>query len=198
MNLIQWQQTRALLLQPGAITLIALMAATRFHHFGSTLTLPDASLAVFFLAGLWFNSITLCVVLLLEAGLIDYLAISQFGVSDFCISPAYVFLIPTYAIVWFGGQYSKQFNDQKFSHLTIQFAMLVVTVSLAFVISNGSFYLLSDKYSVINWSEYSARFLQYYPPYLQYAVIYVVAIYILNLLLRQLRSFNSETELPKA
>lgn len=32
-----------------------LMAATRFHHFGSALFLPDASLAVFFLAGFYLS-----------------------------------------------------------------------------------------------------------------------------------------------
>ncbi len=197
MNLIQWQAHRTLLSQPGIIALITLMAATRFHHFGSALSLPDASLAVFFLAGLWFSGMTLFMILLLEAGLIDYLAISQFGVSDFCISPAYVFLIPTYAAVWFGGQYSKKFNDLKFSHLCIRLVVLVTTISLAFLISNGSFYLLSDKYPVLDWSEYSLRFLQYYPPYLQYAVIYVVAIYALKILLRQVLLLNSETSLPK-
>ncbi len=34
------------------------MLATRFHHFGSSMNLPDASLAVFFLLGLlssWSN-----------------------------------------------------------------------------------------------------------------------------------------------
>ena len=32
--------------------LILLMAATRYNHFGSSLALPDASYAVFFLGGL--------------------------------------------------------------------------------------------------------------------------------------------------
>jgi len=35
------------------IALIALMALTRFHHFGDVLHLPDASLAVFFFAGFY-------------------------------------------------------------------------------------------------------------------------------------------------
>ncbi len=197
MNMIQWQQTKTLLFHPTAITLTALMASTRFHHFGSALSLPDASLAVFFLAGLWFSSTTFFVILLLEAGIIDYLAISQFGVSDFCISPAYVFLIPTYAIVWFGGLYSKTFNNQNLSHLSRQFALLMITVSLAFIISNGSFYLLSDKYPLTDWSEYSSRFFQYYPPYLKYTVVYVIVIYALNLMLKQALLLTSEREQPK-
>jgi 4-amino-4-deoxy-L-arabinose transferase-like glycosyltransferase len=34
------------------LILALVMLATRFHHFGSTVNLPDASLAVFFLLGL--------------------------------------------------------------------------------------------------------------------------------------------------
>jgi len=34
-----------------AVALMLLMAGTRFHHFGSAVNLPDASIAVFFLLG---------------------------------------------------------------------------------------------------------------------------------------------------
>jgi hypothetical protein len=39
----------------SASALAALRAATRFHHFGSAMYLPDASLAVFFLGGLYLR-----------------------------------------------------------------------------------------------------------------------------------------------
>ncbi|MEE9338204.1 MAG: hypothetical protein V3U87_09000 [Methylococcaceae bacterium] len=181
----------------GAVALMVLMAATRFHHFGNSFSLPDASLAVFFLAGLWFGGIFLFVALLLEAGLIDYIAISQFSVSDFCISPAYVFLIPTYSAVWFGGRFCKRFTGHKISHLAAQFGILIATVSFAFLISNGSFYLLSDKYPDISWMEYSTRFIQYYPSYIKYAVFYSVTIYGLIQLVQQMKFLNSRAELPK-
>ena len=35
------------------VTLVALMAATRSHHFDSLTNLPDASLAAFMLAGIY-------------------------------------------------------------------------------------------------------------------------------------------------
>ena len=197
MNLKLWPQTKSLPIQSGAIALMLLMVATRFHHFGDTFSLPDASLAVFFLAGFWSGGIVLFVTLLLEAGLIDYLAITQFGVSDFCISPAYVFLIPTYAVVWFGGRFSATFSNHALTHLPAKIMVLVVSVSLAFLISNGSFYLLSDKYPDTNWLEYSSRFMQYYPPYLQYSIFYVALIYLSTHLFRQITGLNSESELPR-
>ena len=197
MNSNQWYQSKSLPIQPGVIALMILMAATRFHHFGDAISLPDASLAVFFLAGLWFGGIVLFATLVLEAGLIDYISITQFSVSDFCISPAYVFLIPAYAAVWFGGRFSASFSSQSFSHLTVKFMLLVVGISLAFLISNGSFYLLSDKFSDISWVDYTSRFMQYYPAYLKYSVFYVVLIYALTQLVRQITLLNSGTELPK-
>ena len=173
-------------LKPGAFALMIIMAATRIHHFGDAISLPDASVAAFFLGGLWYGGMTLFCALLLEAGLLDYVAIGHFGVSDYCVSAAYVFLIPTYAAVWFGGRFCSRFSNQNGSHLAIQLAILLGSVSLAFLISNGSFYLLSGRYAGNNWAEYTTGFLTYYPPYLKFAVIYAVSIYGLSRLFKQL------------
>lgn len=166
-----------LAVKPGAVALMALMAATRFHHFGTSFALPDASLAVFFLAGLWLGGRYLFAVLLLEAGLIDYLAITKLGVSDFCVSKAYVLLIATYGVMWLGGKWCRQFQNVSAVAAAKQFAALTVSSSVAFLISNGSFYLLSGRYAEASWAQYAERFAMYYPPYLTSALIYVVAIF---------------------
>src|SRR5512137_506705 len=90
------------------LSLIALMVLTRFHHFGDVLHLPDASLAVFFFAG-FYRKKAFFGFLLALAALIDYLAIEN-GTSSWCVTPAYVFLIPTYAVMWFAGRYCSTFN----------------------------------------------------------------------------------------
>ncbi len=159
------------------IALIGLMLATRFHHFGDAISLPDASLAVFFFAGFWVGGWKFFVVLLIGAGLIDYVAISQFSVSDYCVSPAYVFLIPTYACLWLAGNYCAKYNTLKLSELMLQFAILFISTSAAFAISNGSFYLLSGKFPDLNWLEYSNRVSQYYPSYVSYTLVYAVVIF---------------------
>ncbi len=184
-------------LKPGAFALMVVMAATRIHHFGDTISLPDASLAVFFLGGLWFGGLSLFAALLIEAGLLDYIAISHFGVSDYCVSPAYVFLIPTYAALWFGGRYCARFSDRQSSHLALQFAVLIASVSLAFLISNGSFYLLSGRYPDNNWSEYISRVMMYFPPYLTYAVVYAVSLFGISRLFKQFAT-AAEGKLPNA
>lgn len=157
-----------------SIPLIALMAITRVHHFGGTFSLPDASLAVFFLAGLGFSSPYLLGLLLVEAGLIDYIAINQFQVSDWCISPAYIFLIPTYAVLWFAGRYCSRYKALNVSELTMSLVLLMLATSAAFIISNGSFYLFSGRYGDMALVHYATSVAQYYLPYMSSAVIYGV------------------------
>ena len=168
MNNISWQRLQLL-----PIALISIMALTRFDHFGSTFSLPDASLAVFFLAGMGTGGIWLFVLLLLEAGLIDYLAISQFSVNDYCVTPAYLCLIPTYAIMWLAGRYCNTFKELHFVDSLKMFGLTSVATSIAFVISNVSFYLFSGKFGQLNFIDYVSRTSQYYLLYLSSALIYV-------------------------
>jgi hypothetical protein len=176
----------AFVVKPAAVAFMALMAATRFHHFGSPFALPDASLAIFFLAGLWLGGRYVFTLLLAEAGLIDYLAITQLGVSDYCISQAYVFLLPTYAAMWLGGKWCRQFTQLTASAAIKQLAALVVASSSAFLISNGSFFLFSGRYPDGSWSQYVAGFAAYYPPYMASTLVYGIIIFALVELGKQL------------
>jgi len=168
---------QTLAVKPGAVALMALMAATRFHHFGTPFALPDASLAIFFLAGLWLGGRYLFATLLLEAGLIDYLAITKLGVSDFCVSKAYVFLIGSYGAMWLGGKWCRKFQVLSLAGVAQQFAATVIATSIAFLFSNGSFYWLSGRYPNGSLAQYLERFAMYYPPYLTSTLIYVVVIF---------------------
>ena len=87
------------------LTLALLMAATRSHHFAATLHLPDASWAAFFLAGFYLRPVWVFPALITLAGVSDYVAIAGFGVSDFCASPAYGFLLPAYGALWLAGRW---------------------------------------------------------------------------------------------
>jgi len=168
-----------------ALGLVALMAATRSHHFGSALHLPDASLAVFLLAGFVIASPLLFGALLVEAGLIDYLAITQFGVSDYCITPAYWFLIPTYAVLWYAGRFYARIHQNSLRSLG-QFAGLsFAATSVAFLISNGAFYLFSGRFPDMGVAEYVSRVSQYYAQYLSGAALYLVPAVLLYALFTQ-------------
>lgn len=157
-----------------ATGLVALMTATRMHHFGTVLHLPDASLAIFILAGFFIASPAFFAALFLEAVVIDYLAITQFGVSDFCVTPAYWFLIPTYAVLWFAGRYYARIHQTSLRSMGVFAALSFLAVSIAFLISNGSFYAFSGRFPDLSLADYSARVAQYYVPYLISAVVYLV------------------------
>jgi hypothetical protein len=170
MNTKQWLSAQTL-----TLPLIALMALTRFHHFGDAFSLPDASLAVFFLAGLGFaRRWWLLGFLMLEAAVIDYVAITHFNVSAFCVSAAYVFLIPTYAVMWFAGSFCVKFKNLSANEILLSIGVMLLATSTAFLISNGSFYLLSGRYPDSSWAQYISRLMQYYPPYISATLCYGV------------------------
>ncbi len=153
--------------------LVLLMAATRFHHFGSATHLPDASLAVFLLGGFYLSRPGWFAAHLAGAALIDYLAIAYGGVSDWCVTPAYAFLVPTYACTWYAGVWYARRSRPDWRTFGPLLGALLAGVSAAFFVSNGSFYLLSGYFSEMSWTEYAARVAKYYPPYLSGALLYV-------------------------
>lgn len=157
------------------VLLAMLMLATRWHHFGDALHLPDASLAIFFIAGIFLSSVLAFAVLLLEAGAIDWIATSVGGVSDWCLSPAYWFLIPTYGALWGAGRWYVHMHRRRWSTSIPLCGALFAATSIAFLISNGSFYVFSGRFPDMSWTEYAARVAQYYPPYLMSAFVYVAA-----------------------
>jgi len=172
-------------------TLFLMMAATRSHHFSSALHLPDASLAVFFLAGFFIQRILALPILLLTAGAIDYLSITLGNTSGWCISSAYWFLIPTYALLWFGGRWYASKHALRLKSIITLNATLFVSTTVAFVISNGSFYTISGRYTDPNWTEYLESFAMYYPSYLSSAFIYVGAITVIYIILKATPVFST-------
>jgi hypothetical protein len=157
---------------------VLLMAMTRGSHFGSSINLPDATLAIFLLAGFMLPRFTLTalaafIFLLLEAGGLDYYAIVYRGVSDYCVSPAYWFLIPTYAIMWFAGHWFAARQHNNWSSLALFGGVSLLASSVAFLISNSAFYTLSGRFSEMSIAEYAARVAKYYPPYVSGSLMYL-------------------------
>ncbi len=157
--------------------LILLMAATRYNHFGSSVALPDASYAVFFLGGLYLGrmrgGMTILAMLLLEAALVDFYAISFQGVSAWCVTSAYGFLMFAYAVLWSVGRWYAPRHDLSGKGLLGLFVASVVAGSLAFVIANVSFYLLSGYFDSMSVAEYASRVTQYFGSYVAVTTIYI-------------------------
>jgi len=168
--------------------LAALMAATRFDHFGSAVSLPDASYALFFLGGLYLarsarTSVAAFSALILEAGLIDYYATSIQGISDWCMTPAYWFLIPAYGSLWFVGRWFALRHSMEGKGLVGLALLAWAACSFAFMFSNATFYLFSERFAAMSATEYASRVTQYYGSYVSVALLYIACAVALHIAL---------------
>lgn len=179
MRLLNFNRTHGL-----AAGLAVLMMATRFHHEGTAFALPDASLAVFFLGGWYLRNVSAFAGYVLMAFAVDYLAVNYGGVSDYCISPAYGFLIPTYGALWWAGCRAGVRADLTVSGIGRTVAALLIASSVALIISNGSFFLFSGKLGGTGWADYGRGVAAYYPGYLASAFFYCGLAFVVNTLIR--------------
>jgi len=154
-----------------AIGLLAVIAITRTQHFGSTVYLPDATLAVLFLGGLLVaRTGWLGLALLVTFGM-DAYALGWKGVSDYCMSPGYWGLIPTYALVWGAGRWLAK-REKPFA--AMPYALFSwAAASIAFVLSNAFWYGFSDKVASMPIVAFSQSVAQYYLPYVGYTLMYL-------------------------
>lgn len=169
-----------------ATALIALMAMTRFNHFGSSVALPDASYAVFFLGGLFLGrvraALAILAVLLVGAAMVDYYAINFAGVSGWCVTQAYGFLVFAYSALWYVGRWYAPRHDLSGKGMLGLFAAAVAAGSLAFVIANVSFYLLAGYFGSMSVADFTASVAQYYGSYVTVAVLYIGCAVIVQML----------------
>jgi hypothetical protein len=158
-----------------AIVLLTLaMWATRSHHFGSILHLPDASWAAFFIAGAMGARIRVPLWLVINAGIIDYLAL-QGGVSSYCVTPAYAFLVPTYLTLWASGRWSAMTFSWNVMSLARTAGALSLGVAGAFIVSNASFYALAGYFEKMSMLQYTNSVAAYFPHFLESTALDTIA-----------------------
>ena len=161
---------------PILAALMLVMLVTRYHHIGSLLHLKDASMGIFFAAGFWLAGTIALPLLMLEALLIDWYAISVAGVSDFCVTPAYSMLAVAYAVLWYGGSwYARRHYAPKLATLAPLAAFAVASSVLSFVVSNGSFYWFGGRYQNPHFAEYVDRLMLYLPSFVTVALLWIAA-----------------------
>ena len=169
-----------------ALALALLMAATRTDHFAGQLHLPDASAAVFFLAGVYLRPMWIAAALLVEAALIDYAAIAFGGVSSFCISLAYGFLLPAYGALWLAGRWYAARHRFALMSLLPLAASVVIGGVVSELFSSGGFYFFSGRFEP-NFAEFGARIARYFPSSLATLALYVAVAAIVHAALGAVR-----------
>ena len=187
------------------LALAVVMAATRMHH--SLLhhfdALPDASWGIFFLAGFWLRGAGRWAfpLLMAEAVLIDYLVISGQGIdfwSHYCVSAAYWFLIPSYFSLWLGGSWlAKHQVGLRLQTLGMAAVALAVSWAACYLVSNGSFYWLSNSVPLPrSAAAWSANLFDWYLPFLQTTALYVGIGAVLHVLAIQLTRALKQVDQP--
>jgi len=184
--------------------LALLLLATRAEHFGTALNLPDASKAVFFLAGFYFAFGAVANWmrragfwgLIALAVAIDFIGFWLSGrETALCLSSSYPFLLPAYGVLWFGGRWLAgrlQSGAAQFALSAV--AAWAVAGSLSYLLSNGAFYWLSGRYAEPNVAEYLARLSQYFVGFVTSPLLYLIAAAVLHLLFARLFSSMRNTE----
>jgi hypothetical protein len=174
-------------LRSALLALALLMVATRMKHFGGAMHLPDASLAVFALAGWAGAGGAAFIGLLAFAAGIDVWAVNIAGVAADCFTPAYPALALAYGALFSFGRWAR---GRALSWFLA--AGMIATLALAFAISNLSFYLFSGLYPDMSMHDYIAATWRYGPSYVGYGFGYVLFGVVVAQLVQQLKNRASE------
>jgi hypothetical protein len=158
------------------LLLAVTMAATRFGQCGGTSSIPDASWAVFFIAGFYLSAEWRWALpaLLAQAVVIDFIAIHYYGISDYCTTAAYWFIAPAYSILWIGGAWfsrNYQATSRDLGRLVISFTL---AVSACFLLTEGSFYWLGDDIARTSVAGWWFNFMSWYGDFMLVTAGYVV------------------------
>ncbi len=155
-----------------AAALAILMIITRSNYFDWATVPPSASLAIFFLVGFYLRSYRSFIAFAALAYACDYWVLIVGG--EGCFTSAYGFIFAGYFLLWRSAKWAgEQYGLGQFSDGIKVLVVALLSISGAFLISNGSFYAFSGNFSDLSLIDYSARVVGYYFTYLTDPLIYL-------------------------
>jgi len=153
--------------------LVLLMILTREYHFSSLHSLPGASWAIFFLAGLYLRAIWPLVGLFILTWALDFSAYTWGGASSFCLTSSYIFLLPAYSALWYAGSwYARRYQFEWQTLLPLSLS-LMLGAAVCELFSSGGFYFFSGRFEETTLIEFGQRLVQYFPHYVGSLVFYI-------------------------
>jgi hypothetical protein len=188
MNTNALQTYKKPILIAAAITFAMLL--TRGSHVLTQISLPDASLVLFLLGGLYLSanfkaSKAWFAAFFVLATFIDFGAAALDTAQGFCLTNGYWGLIPSYAVLWFGGFWlSKQANA--FSPLRFAAVSLGATFA-AFVISTQTYYLFSGRFPANGMIESLKHGWEYLPDWMMINAAYFGLVLMVVALVRSVK-----------
>ena len=182
----------------GIVALLSLlMIATRGSHFTAFNTLPSASIGVFFLAGMFLRTVKSYWFFYILSITIDLVSSYYRGSFGDCLTTAYPALAISYAVMFAFGYYAKP--DWLKQNIVINIvkvgAALFLGSSIAFFISNGSFYALSGHFTDLSWAEYTSRVNKYYFNSISNPIFYATSAIVIDWGISRLYNHKVEAQL---
>lgn len=163
------------------VGLSGLLIVTRGYHFATLDLLPSASYAVFFLAGVYLTPRWVFPALWSVAALVDLSAITVGGVSAFCVSPAYVFLIPAYGALWLAGRQWGATHRWTWPRVPFLAASLLIGAVVCELLASGGFYFFSGRFPHPTIAGFGPRLATYFPLSLESLLFYVGAAAVIHI-----------------
>lgn len=167
--------------------LLLMMLITRPHMLDH---LQDASWAIFFLLGFYVRSHIGFVVFMATAIVIDLAVVEYTQIDNYCMTPAYPFIIPAYAVLWGAG---KWLAKQHHAHASYQKTLLQGTVAAAlaitvcFGITNIGFYWFSEHFESMSLVAYANSVAKYLVAFMQTSFFYLAVAALLHAAVLQIQ-----------
>lgn len=159
----------------GLITFFMLL--TRGSHVLTSVSLPDASLALLLIGGLYLRKALWFAFFVVLATAIDFGAAAIDSFQAFCLTPGYWGMLPTYAALWLAGAWLSKQNDPL---QMVKFAAIgISTTVLAFVISTQTYYLFSGRFPAEGIVESMQHGWEYLPSFLGFTMMYLAGFWVL-------------------
>ena len=169
------------------------MLLTRGSHTLTPLNLPDASVVLFLLGGLYLGS-DLKIGTAWFAGFFALATVIDFGAAaidpaqGFCLTNGYWGLIPAYGVMWLGGRYLAKTTDAFATKNLIVYSLVsVITSFVAFVISTQTYYLFSGRFPAQGLIESLKHGWEYLPSWMGFSAMYFAIVWLCVALWRSLK-----------
>ena len=155
------------------VALVLLMIITRGHHFSSLHSLPGASWAIFFLAGVYLRAVWPLAGFFVLTWWLDFSAYTWGGASGFCLTSSYVFLLPAYSALWYAGRWYARQHQFKWQTVLPLSLSLMIGAAVCELFSSGGFYFFSGRFEETTIAEFGQRLMQYFPHYIGSLMFYI-------------------------
>ena len=164
---------------PIAATIAFFMLLTRGSHTLTPFSLPDASVVLFLLGGLYLRRAAWFLTFFVLATIIDFGAAALDPVQGFCLTNGYWGLIPAYGVMWLGGLYLAKITDTFATKNLVSYSLVSVFTSfLAFVISTQTYYLFSGRFPAQGVIESMKHGWEYLPVWMGFSTMYFAIVWL--------------------